>query len=222
MHSHPGRLMCDVKPPWPLVLTAQHLPLIRDCSEREGSSHWHQRLSTQGSQVKSEGKQSWPPWSNSLWHVTVSTYCVSVREQGQPPWSESLWYMTTNAYCVSVSKQGQAPWSESLWHGYLLCVSEWTGRPPWSESLWHITVGTYCVSAVDKPDKNPLLTYGVMLQLLTKETKARGLRAATPGRDGGGGAGWGHRLPVPLCFVSVAFQTSNDFKGGGDIPSNVY
>ena len=50
-------------------------------------------------------------------------------------------------------------------------------------------MGTYCVSAVDKPDKNPLLTYGVMLQLLTKETKARGLRAATPGTDGGGGAG---------------------------------
>lgn len=42
------------------------------------------------------------------------------------------------------------------------------------------------MSAVDKPDKNPLLTDGVMLQLLTKETKAGGLRAAT-GRDGGGG-----------------------------------
>lgn len=38
---------------------------------------------------------------------------------------------------------------------------------------------TYCVSAVDKPDKNPLLTRGVTLQLLTKETKAGGLRAAT-------------------------------------------
>lgn len=69
-------------------------------------------------------------------------------------------------------------------------------------------MGTYCVSAVDKPDKNPLLTYGVMLQLLTKETKARGLRAATPGRDGGGGGGVRPESPsAPLLwFVSVAFQ----------------